>query len=218
MARDKIPGLATEQCYTDFCLPGKSAQPLLINAKTSGRFRPRQLKTPDSIFISKASDGIRVSYTDPENRQSTFKVDMVVLGPAMLGSQDAETLSCLLGIELDDHRFFKEANHHLDPTSSNIEGVFIAGCCQGPQNIPQSIAQGRAAAARILQQLVPGRKLPLPPTAAQVDENRCSDAKPAWIYANTAPLRMIPTKNRPGSIGFYAGDAGPARPAAPATP
>jgi heterodisulfide reductase subunit A len=103
-------------------------------------------------------------------------VDMVVLGPAMTGAADADALSSLFGISQDTHHFFKEADP-LDPVASTQPGIFIAGCCQGPQNVPQSISQGQAAAGRILQHLVPGHTLPLPTTVTKVDKDRCSGCK-----------------------------------------
>jgi len=53
----------------------------------------------------------------------------------------------LLGLSSSDDGFFKEAHAKLRPTETEVAGVFLAGCCQGPKDIPDAVAQGKAAAA-----------------------------------------------------------------------
>jgi heterodisulfide reductase subunit A len=176
MVHDQLPDIIIEQFYTDFCLPGKEAQNLLTQARKLPRFTLRPMRATETISFSTQDQGIAVSYRDVQNTPSRVMVDMVVLGPAMTGAADADALSSLFGISQDTHHFFKEADP-LDPVASTQPGIFIAGCCQGPQNVPQSISQGQAAAGRILQHLVPGHTLPLPTTVTKVDEDRCSGCK-----------------------------------------
>jgi heterodisulfide reductase subunit A len=58
-----------------------------------------------------------------------------------------------------------------------MEGIFVAGCAQGPKDIQSSVAQGQAAAGRILSRLVPGEKLALEPVSADVNEDFCCGCK-----------------------------------------
>ena len=196
MTQSRIPDIAIEQFYTDFCLPGKVTQDLLTTARKLPNFTPRQLKSSESISITPDGDQITIFYADTDNRQSTLTVDMVVLGPAMVGSKDASTLAGQLRIERDTNNFFEEADPQLDPIASNVKGIFLAGCCQSPQDISQSIAQGQAAAGRILQQLVPGRKLPLPATTAKVDEDRCSGCKTCLALCEYGAVEYNTKKNQ----------------------
>jgi heterodisulfide reductase subunit A len=71
--------------------------------------------------------------------------------------------------------FFAEGHTKLAPVSTNIEGVFIAGCAQGPKDIQNSVAQGAAAAGQALSILVPGRKLELDVMTAEIDEKVCAE-------------------------------------------
>ena len=70
--------------------------------------------------------------------------------------------------------FFAEGHTKTAPVNTNIEGIFIAGCAQGPKDIQSSISQGAAAAGQILSALVPGRKLELEVVTADIDEHACS--------------------------------------------
>ncbi|MBW2264877.1 MAG: 4Fe-4S dicluster domain-containing protein [Deltaproteobacteria bacterium] len=58
-----------------------------------------------------------------------------------------------------------------------MEGIFVAGCAQGPKDIGASVAQGQAAAGKILSRLVPGEKLALEAAVCEIDEGLCSGCK-----------------------------------------
>ncbi len=77
-----------------------------------------------------------------------LKVDMVVLCPAFIPSETNRKLSEILGAKLDEYYFFKAKDSLLAPVDTNVSGVFTCGCCQGPKDIPESVAQASAAAAR----------------------------------------------------------------------
>jgi len=77
-------------------------------------------------------------------------VDMVVLAPAMEARADAEEMSRLFNVSLDKNRFFIERHPKLDPLSTMSDGIFLAGTCQGPKDIPDTVAQAMGAAAEAL--------------------------------------------------------------------
>jgi heterodisulfide reductase subunit A len=58
-----------------------------------------------------------------------------------------------LGIELSPDGFFQEAHPKLRPIDTQVDGVFLAGCCQGPKDIPDTVAQAKAAASSALRLL-----------------------------------------------------------------
>jgi len=76
--------------------------------------------------------------------------DMIVLMTAMEAHSDARQVARSVGISCDSNGFFMEKHPKLDPVATTTEGVFIAGQCQGPKGISESITQAHAAAARIL--------------------------------------------------------------------
>jgi len=60
---------------------------------------------------------------------------------------DAHELADLLGISLSPDGFFQEAHIKLHPVETDVEGIYLAGCCQGPKDVPDTVAQGKAAAS-----------------------------------------------------------------------
>jgi heterodisulfide reductase subunit A len=96
----------------------------------------------------------------------------------MEGARDAGAMAQIFDISQGaGEGFFAEENSQVAPVSTAIEGIFIAGCAQGPKDIQSSVAQGQAAAGRILSRLVPGEKLALEPVTAEVDEDLCCGCK-----------------------------------------
>ncbi len=103
-------------------------------------------------------------------------VDMAVLSAAAEPRADAERVAQVLGIQRSRDGFFLEAHPKLEPLKTATDGVFIAGCCQGPKDIPDSVAQGAGAAAEALS-LVTAGKVKISPVIAGVNEERCSGCK-----------------------------------------
>ena len=99
--------------------------------------------------------------------------DLVVLATAMTSQQDAGDLARRLRVGLDPHGFFNEAHPKLRPVESLTAGVFLAGAAQGPKDIPETLVQASAAAAKVLT-LFSQREMVQEPTIAWVDEARCA--------------------------------------------
>ena len=102
--------------------------------------------------------------------------DLVVLMVGMEAREDAEEIARLVNISCDKDGWFIESHPKLDPVATTTDGVFIAGACQYPKDIPDSVAQARAAAARILARIARG-KLEVDAVFAEVDEDRCSGCR-----------------------------------------
>ncbi|OPY90407.1 MAG: ferredoxin [Syntrophaceae bacterium PtaU1.Bin231] len=99
-------------------------------------------------------------------------VDMVVLSPAMKPRADAKDMARLFNLSTDKHGFFMERHPKLAPLSTMTEGVFIAGTCQGPKDIPDTVAQGMGAAAEALT-IVVKDKMELEAATAFVNSASC---------------------------------------------
>ncbi len=81
----------------------------------------------------------------------------------------------MLGIgETTDH-FAKEAHLKLRPVDTDVEGVFVTGCVQAPRDIPDSVAQGKAAAASL--SLLAGGKVKIRTPVEEIDEELCVGSK-----------------------------------------
>jgi len=103
-------------------------------------------------------------------------VDMVILCPAIEPQADAAKIKKILSISQSPDKFFLERHPKLDPVSTMTEGIFIAGCSQGPKDIPDSVVQASAAAARILSLISVG-EVAVDPIKASVLEEYCGGCK-----------------------------------------
>ena len=100
-------------------------------------------------------------------------VDMVVLSGGLSPAADTSQLSRTLGLGCSDDGFFLEKHPKLAPVDAMSDGIFFAGACQGPKDIPDSVAQGAAAAAGALS-LIDKGKVVLEPITAEINKDRCS--------------------------------------------
>jgi heterodisulfide reductase subunit A len=105
-------------------------------------------------------------------RQMRVPVDMVILSVGLEPRHDAREVAQLFSISCDADGWFKERHPKLDPVATLTDGVFIAGCAQGPRDIPESVAQGAAAAARVLSFIRQG-EVQVESATALVDEMMC---------------------------------------------
>jgi heterodisulfide reductase subunit A len=103
-------------------------------------------------------------------------VDMVVLCNAIEPRRDAEQVRRLFGLSRSPDGFFLERHPKLDPVATSTDGLFVAGCAQGPKDIPDAVAQASAAAARMLATIAKG-VVEIDPVRAEIDENLCSGCR-----------------------------------------
>jgi heterodisulfide reductase subunit A len=86
-----------------------------------------------------------------------MEADLVVLAAGMTPRKEDDLLKDILGLEKSTDHFYKEAPG-LDPMMSGVEGVFLAGCCQGPKDIPDTVTQASGAASLACAILRKGKK------------------------------------------------------------
>lgn len=103
----------------------------------------------------------------------TLDADMVVLATAVRPSYGVKDLARKLSIPYDQHGFLNEAHPKLRPVETNTAGIFLAGACQAPRDIPDTVATASSAAAKVLA-LFSNEALEREPTVARVDANHCS--------------------------------------------
>jgi heterodisulfide reductase subunit A2 len=102
--------------------------------------------------------------------------DMVILMVGMEAQPDAEEVARLVNISHDKDGWFLESHPKLDPVATTTDGIYIAGTCAAPKDIPDSVAQARAAAARILARIAKGR-IEIDGVYAEVASGRCSGCR-----------------------------------------
>ena len=87
-----------------------------------------------------------------------LEVDLVVLCNALTPKCDAKKLAETLDIEQDEYGFFKSLDPLYAPVDTNVPGIYVCGCCQGPKDIPDSVAQASGATARAVEVAIKGKR------------------------------------------------------------
>ncbi|MCS7306509.1 MAG: CoB--CoM heterodisulfide reductase iron-sulfur subunit A family protein [Thermoguttaceae bacterium] len=116
-------------------------------------------------------------------------LDMVILAIALEPQPDADEVRRLFGISCSTEGFFLEKHPKLAPVQTANDGVFLAGACQGPKDIPDTVAQASAAAAAALA-LIDAGQIELEPNIAWIDETMCSGCRTCILLC---PYKAIHT-------------------------
>jgi heterodisulfide reductase subunit A len=114
-------------------------------------------------------------------------VDMVVLCVAMQAREDAQNVGRIFGVNQGADGFFLEEHPKLGPLNTATDGVFIAGACQSPKDIPDTVAQASGAAAKALSLATRGQVL-VPSTISWIDPDICAGCQ---ICINLCPYTAI---------------------------
>ncbi len=120
-----------------------------------------------------------------------ISADMIVLATAAVPQADAEQLAQKVGIGYDEYGFFNEAHPKLRPVETATAGVFLAGACQGPKDIPETVAQASAAASKVIA-LFSKSELEREPIIAYIDESQCVAC---WGCYQACPYNAIEKKD-----------------------
>jgi heterodisulfide reductase subunit A len=102
--------------------------------------------------------------------------EMVVLCTAAVPKSDAGDLARVLSISRGTDGFFMESHPKLKPLDTPVDGIFLAGACQAPKDIPYSVSQGSGAAARAAT-ILAKEKWKIEPIVAVVDPERCRNTR-----------------------------------------
>jgi len=183
--REKVKDGRAFVFYMDIRTPGKAYEEFYHRSSREYgveyiRGRPSKVYRKGQKLIVKAEDTFL-------GRPVEVEVDMVVLAPAMVAQRDAAKISQTLGVSYDGHGFLNEAHPKLRPVETNTAGIYLAGACQGPKDIPDTVAQASAAAAKVAA-LFSKDEMATEPMIAVVDEALCSGC--LWC-ANVCPYKAI---------------------------
>ena len=173
----QLPESLVHHIYADLCLPGKPGQRFFDQFRQARGVSLHRMARPGSLRIEQKNGKTVVHVTKPDGGVDRVEADLVVLATALEPPADARQMAACFDIELDPDGFFQESHPVTAPVQSTREGIYLAGCCRGPGDIPTAIAQGQAAAGCILQKLVPGGKIALNPVVARVEADLCSGCR-----------------------------------------
>ncbi len=171
LCREKYPDTEVYVFYIDVRTPGKNFDEFYRRAVEEygvhyikgmvGKVVPQ-----NGVLKVQASDLL-------DNHQLHIDADMVVLAAAIEPDKSARSLATMLTASMDTNDFFTEAHPKLRPVESPTAGIFLSGACQGPKDIPETVAQAGAAAAKVIG-LLSKSQLLCNPCTAQPDESMCN--------------------------------------------
>ena len=115
-------------------------------------------------------------YADISGEQIEIPADLVVLMVGMEANPDAHEIARIVNISHDKDGWFMESHPKLEPVATTTDGVFIAGTCVAPKDIPDTVAQARAAAARVLARIAKG-KIEVDAHYSEVNKDFCSGCR-----------------------------------------
>jgi heterodisulfide reductase subunit A len=121
-------------------------------------------------------------------------VDMVVLSSAIEAPHDAEQVGSLFGLGRSPDGWFAESHPKLRPVETNTDGVFLAGCAQGPKDVPDTVTHAGAAASMALALLDKG-EVTISPATAIVDEDLCSACKTCISLCPYTAITFLEAEN-----------------------
>ncbi|HKJ66287.1 MAG TPA: CoB--CoM heterodisulfide reductase iron-sulfur subunit A family protein [Desulfopila sp.] len=171
LLKEKYPDLNIYMHFMDVRTPGKDFDEYYTGALDMGiKIIRGRVGGIDML----PEDRLKVMAYDADLAQNVeIDADLVVLATAIELQDDIKPLAQKLSLTLDGSGFFKELHPKLKPVETAVEGVFLAGCCQGPKDIPDTVAQAKGAAAAAAVPLAQGR-VKIDPAISEINREKCS--------------------------------------------
>ena len=186
LIRDKYPDTNVTVFYIDVRTPGKNFDEFYRRAVED--YGVNYIKGQVGKVAPQADGSLLVQGVDLlDQKQILKKADMVVLATAIEPNPDVRKIATMLTASIDTNNFLTEAHPKLRPVESPTAGVFLSGVCQGPKDIPETVAQAGAAAVKVIG-LLAKDKLKTNPCTAQADELMCNGCS---TCANVCPYGAI---------------------------
>lgn len=191
LIRDKYPDVNVSVFYIDVRTPGKNFDEFYRRAVEE--YGVNYIKGQVGKVAPQPNGQLRVQGVDLiDNKQIVMDADMVVLAAAIEPESSVRKLATMLTASIDTNNFLTEAHPKLRPVESPTAGVFLSGVCQGPKDIPETVAQAGAAAVKAIG-LLAKDKLLTNPCTAKSDELLCNGCS---ACANVCPYGAISYINK----------------------
>lgn len=191
---EKIPGGQAFVFYMDVRTPGKAYEEFYQKSVHEGavylRGRVSRIYPQGDQLVVRGEDTLL-------GKQVEVVADLVVLATAMVPAAGSAEVAKMAGVSTDKDGFFQEAHPKLRPVETNTAGVFLAGACQGPKDIPDTVAQASAAASKV-QALFTREEMAADPMTSLVDEKVCSGC---GLCVPVCPYRAIELKTISERLG-----------------
>ncbi len=184
------------EIYRDMRTFGKDYEEFYNRTRKKGvnfyHGRVKSIQRQDGHLVVKWDEAF---YGQPDH----INVDMVILSTGFEAQEDAAKVASLFGISRSPDGFFLEKHPKLAPVETSTEGIYVAGACQSPKDIPDSVAQAGGAAAAALSLLDQGT-IALDPSVANVSLLRCAGC---GLCIAACPYGAIELKESVAAVNTY---------------
>jgi heterodisulfide reductase subunit A len=157
LVREKLPHARITVFYTDVRAYGKGFEQFYDRVREERviyrRGNASEVYRRGDRLVVRAEDTLMGEPVEVE-------ADLVVLAVGLVPRSDADGVANLLNIHRSEDGFFLEAHAKLRPMDTEVEGIYLAGCCQGPKDIPDAVSQGKAAASSAIVLMSRGESKP----------------------------------------------------------
>jgi heterodisulfide reductase subunit A len=170
LVKDRIPNAEVTVLYMDMRAFGKGYEEFYDRVRKEGvmyrRANPSEIYRSGEKLMVLAEDTIL-------GEPIELEADLVVLGTGIVPRKETEQIRRILKLSKSQDGFLLEAHPKLRPVDTALDGVFLAGCCQAPKDIPDTVSQAKGAAASAMSILTKGF-VSIEPAVSWVDEAVCS--------------------------------------------
>jgi len=154
LVHEKLPDAKCYEFYIDMRAFGKGYEEFAERIRQEGTFTVRGR----TAMVAESSGRMVVKGEDlVSDRLVEFPVDMVLLAVGLVPPAGSEAVASMLRIARDGDGWFSELDYNGDPVDTERGGVYVAGACQAPKDIPDTVAQASAAAAGVLKTIQSGK-------------------------------------------------------------
>ena len=185
LVREKIPKAKLTVYYTDMRAFGKGYEEF-YNRVQGENITYRRRELDDQIEVKKKGKKVIVKAKGHHD----IEADLIVLATAIVPREDSKEITRILNINQSADGFLLEAHPKLRPLDTFTEGIFLAGCCQSPKDVPDTVAQASGAASRACD-IISKKRLEIEATIAIVDEDLC---RGCGFCVDACPYKAIELK------------------------
>ncbi len=192
LLKEKRPETEHTIMYMDIRTPFRGYEEFYNRARSLGvnfvRGKPVEVTEEDNgNLVVRVEDTLKKEILNLE-------FDLLVLGTGVVAHEGIEKLAKILKLPRASDRFLMELHPKLGPVDSTADGVFLAGACSGPKDIPYAVSQGSACAGRAARLLATGRA-PIPGITAVVNKEKCVSC---GICVDMCPYNAISISDEDG--------------------
>jgi len=167
LVHEKIPGSDLTVYYTDVRAFGKGFEEFYNRVQGEGvTYKRRELDDPIEVTMKDGKTIVKAK------GHPDIEADLVVLATGIVPRGDSKELARILNINQSADGFLLEAHPKLRPVDTFTDGIFLAGCCQSPKDVPDTVAQASGAASRACD-ILSKKQLQIEATVANVNEDLC---------------------------------------------